>query len=136
MKSFYSNCLIIILLSIILNDVAWARGGHHGHRHHHHGHLNFGINIGGYNSGFYGPGFYQFRSYGYPVNSMFMMPRARYVPRPVVSVIPPVYVQREQPSVQPQANYWHYCQSPAGYYPNIESCPGGWIQVAPQSTME
>ncbi len=135
MKSFYSNCLIIILLSIILSDVAWARGGHHGHRHHH-GHLNFGINIGGYNSGFYGPGFYQFRSYGYPVNSMFMMPRARYVPRPVASVIPPVYVQREQPSVQPQANYWHYCQSPAGYYPNIESCPGGWIQVAPQSTME
>ncbi|PSJ18223.1 hypothetical protein [Nitrosomonas supralitoralis] len=133
MKNLYWSYLIIALFAMIVTDVIWARGGH-GHKHH--SHLNFGINIGGYNSGFYGPGFYQFRSYGYPGGSIFMMPHYRYGTRVVAPVIPPVYVQREQFSVQPQVNYWHYCQNSGGYYPNIESCPEGWIQVAPQPTME
>jgi len=33
----------------------------------------------------------------------------------------------------PVAGYWYYCQDPAGYYPTVASCPGGWTQVAPRS---
>ena len=33
---------------------------------------------------------------------------------------------------QPQPNYWYYCQDPEGYYPNVDECPDGWQQVAPQ----
>ena len=52
------------------------------------------------------------------------------VPPPVVVTPPPTsYVERPQPATQ----YWHYCQNPAGYYPDVQQCPGGWIQVAPRS---
>jgi len=51
------------------------------------------------------------------------------VPPPVVVTPPPTsYVERPQPATQ----YWHYCQDPAGYYPDVQQCPGGWIQVAPR----
>jgi hypothetical protein len=33
---------------------------------------------------------------------------------------------------QPQTNYWYYCQDPEGYYPDVDVCPDGWQQVAPQ----
>jgi hypothetical protein len=26
--------------------------------------------------------------------------------------------------------YW-YCGDPAGYYPDVQTCPGGWLQVVP-----
>ena len=29
------------------------------------------------------------------------------------------------------AQYWAYCQSPEGYYPYVQDCPGGWIPVPP-----
>ena len=127
---------MIGLLALTAHDAALARGshghGHHGHGHRH-GHFNFGINIGGFNSGFYGPGFYPYGSYAFP-GPYFAQPRYRYSPSPVVSVTPPVYIQREQSSVaQPQADYWHYCRSPEGYYPIVKNCPAGWIPVAPQS---
>jgi hypothetical protein len=134
---------IITLLILIANNVVWARGGH-GHRHHHH--LNLGIGIGSgyysgfygpgfYGSGFYGPGFYGYRSYGYP-DPFFNRPFYGYPPIVVVPpVTPPVYIQREQlKPTQPQVGYWHYCQNPAGYYPSVKSCPGGWLQVPPQSS--
>src|SRR5690242_12579894 len=28
--------------------------------------------------------------------------------------------------------YW-YCRDPAGYYPDVQACPGGWEQVLPNS---
>ncbi|MFO7580473.1 hypothetical protein [Nitrosomonas halophila] len=64
-----------------------------------------------------------------------------YPPIVVVPATPPVYIQ--QPSVIQQApparvtstiNYWYYCENPAGYYPEVKSCPGGWIQVPPRPT--
>ena len=30
-------------------------------------------------------------------------------------------------STTPQ--YWHYCANPAGYYPTVQECRGGWQQV-------
>jgi hypothetical protein len=29
------------------------------------------------------------------------------------------------------SNYWYYCYDPAGYYPAVQTCPGGWQQVLP-----
>ena len=50
-----------------------------------------------------------------------------YPPRPVVvPAQPPVYVQPEQ---QQETYYWYFCQNPQGYYPYVQSCPGGWMKV-------
>jgi hypothetical protein len=56
-----------------------------------------------------------------------------YPAPPVVVQQPPVY---EQPAPPPQAQtyYWYYCQNPQGYYPYIEQCPNGWMQVVPPTT--
>lgn len=125
--------LMMIISALTLSNATWARGGH-GHRH---SHLNLGISVGGYypgfyGSGIYGPGSYGYRSYGY--DPFFYRPYYSYPQTVVVPVTPPVYIQQEQPRpIQPQANnYWHYCQNPEGYYPYVKSCPGGWLQVAPQ----
>ena len=24
-----------------------------------------------------------------------------------------------------------YCRAPAGYYPDVQTCPSGWLQVVP-----
>jgi hypothetical protein len=52
------------------------------------------------------------------------------VPPPAVVVAPPptCYVERT-----PVTQYWHYCQNPAGDYPNVQECPDGWVQVPPRS---
>lgn len=150
--------LIITLLILASNDAVWARGGHGGWHHthgsyhgHRHTHLNLGINVGRYynNPGFYGsgfygprffsprfygPGFYGYRSYSYGyADPFYNAPFYNYPPVVLVPSRPPVYIQREQAQpVQPQTNYWHYCQNPEGYYPYVRNCPGGWLQVAPQ----
>jgi len=52
-----------------------------------------------------------------------------YPAPPVIAQQPPVY---EQPAAPPQAPaYWYYCQNPQGYYPYIQQCPNGWMQVVP-----
>ncbi len=73
--------------------------------------------------GYYGP-------YGYP--SWYGYP-APYVYSPPVVIQrqePQVYIQR--PPEQPQ--YWYYCQEAKGYYPYVQQCPSGWMQVVPQTT--
>jgi hypothetical protein len=32
----------------------------------------------------------------------------------------------------PGSMYW-YCRDPAGYYPDVQTCPSGWMQVVPNS---
>jgi hypothetical protein len=29
------------------------------------------------------------------------------------------------------SSYQWYCRDPAGYYPDVQNCPSGWLQVAP-----
>lgn len=31
------------------------------------------------------------------------------------------------------ADYSYYCRDPVGYYPDIQRCPSGWLQVAPDT---
>jgi len=80
-----------------------------------------------------------YRPYGY-LNSYYwpVYPPIIYPP-PIVVVQPdpPVYIQQQpaQPTPSPGStvtNYWYYCENPAGYYPEVEQCPGGWIKVPPR----
>jgi hypothetical protein len=74
----------------------------------------------GWGSGWgWGPGWY---GYPYPY----------YTAPPVVTQPTPTeYVQ--QPATPPQQAYWYYCQSAGAYYPYVNECPGGWMQVVPQA---
>ena len=90
-------------------------GGGHGGSHtgthsgtHFHHHFSTGVFIGA-------PLFYFPRAYYYP------SPYSYYAPAE-----PTYYVE------QPQPGYWHYCPSAGAYYPQVQSCPGGWQLVAPQ----
>lgn len=72
---------------------------------------------------------------GWP--GLFYPPSPYYYP-PMVVVPPsepPVYIERERPpsSGPPPENYWYYCAESRGYYPYVKECPGGWMQVVPQS---
>jgi hypothetical protein len=75
---------------------------------------------GGWYGGWYGP-------YG---NPFWYAPAAPYV------YTSPVVVQPAQPPVliqqQPQQQYWYFCQEANGYYPSVQQCPSGWMQVLPQ----
>lgn len=57
--------------------------------------------------------------YFYPVP---MYPYPTYVP-PAVVVPAPIAVGPAPP------RFWYHCGSPAGYYPYVASCPGGWSRV-------
>jgi hypothetical protein len=99
--------LTILVLGSALPSDAWRGHG---------GHFRGGVFIGAplwWGPGWWGPGWWGPGYYG-----------------------PPAVVERESPQVylQPesQPSYWYYCQNPQGYYPYIQQCPGGWLQVVPQ----
>jgi hypothetical protein len=51
-----------------------------------------------------------------------------------VIVQPPVYVQRPPATpAPPEEGFWYWCQSRGGYYPDVPSCPEGWVKVAPRA---
>ncbi len=54
-------------------------------------------------------------------------------PYPVTYPAPTV-VQQEAPTYAPPATtaqYWYYCPDSKAYYPYIQQCPSGWLQVVP-----
>jgi hypothetical protein len=62
-------------------------------------------------------------------------PAPYYYPAPPVAVQQPSVVYERSAPSQPQApTYWYYCPNPQGYYPYIQQCPAGWLQVVPQTT--
>ncbi len=51
---------------------------------------------------------------------------------PYPTYVPPAIVMQQAPPVPtglPPAQYWYYCDNPAGYYPYVASCNGAWRQV-------
>jgi hypothetical protein len=120
------------LIAAVGSSVAFAGGYHGGYRGgYYYGHggyygraypgVGFGLYLGG--PGWWGPGYY------YPP------PYYAYPPAVVtVPASPPVYVERGDPQAAPapEQNWWYYCANPAGYYPYVKQCPGGWQRVAPQ----
>lgn len=112
------------------HDGDWHHDGHQGHHwvDHHHWY-------GGWGPWGYGPGF-GFGGFGF-MPPFYPSPYYAY-PRVVVQPPPPVYIQQPnvgQPASQPQNNYWHYCQASEGYYPQVQECPDGWVQVPPQAQL-
>jgi hypothetical protein len=73
---------------------------------------------------------------GFPLWGPFPYPYAypspwaypAFAPPVVVHAQPPTFVQQEQGP----ASYWYYCQASQAYYPWVNECPGGWLQVVPQ----
>ncbi len=137
MKKLAAAVLLPVALILAGTGFAEARpgggGGGHGARSHSHG------------GGYYRPGYYRPYYYGprlfvgapypyyYPYPSYYTSPPAYYT-------APPVYVEQPQmaPQQQPQqaapasSGSWYYCESPGGYYPQVQNCTGGWQRVSPQ----
>jgi hypothetical protein len=75
--------------------------------------------------------------WGYPGYWYYPPPYHPYVypypsalwPAPAAREEPQVYVER--PSPQP-AEYWYYCESRQGYYPQVRACPEPWVKVPPE----
>ena len=70
--------------------------------------------------------------YGYPY--AYPYPPAYITAPPVVvqpPAQPPVIIQQQQPA---QQQLWYYCQDAKAYYPYVQQCPSGWMQVLPQTT--
>ena len=124
---------IIVMLAALLvasagSSYAWGGrgfGGFHGgfHRGFHGGfHRGFhgfggpriaiGVGVGPFWGPYWGP-------YGYPYAYPYAYPPVVVAPSTQLSVAPP-----------PQGS-WYYCDNPAGYYPYVPQCPGGWRPVAP-----
>ena len=96
--------------------------------------IGVGIGVPGYYGG-YGPGWW-------PGPYVPYTPYPYYYPPPAVIVAPPaaVYSPWQPPAVvepaplgPPPPSYWYYCYNPAGYYPQVPDCPGGWTPVPAQA---
>ena len=105
--------LVVAIALLASSPMASDAGGGHG------GRVFVGIGVGV-------PFWYPF-PYAYPY------PYPVYSPPVVVESSPPVYIQREAPP-QAQSQYWYYCQGSQAYYPYVNECPGGWLQVVPQAS--
>lgn len=49
-------------------------------------------------------------------------------PPVVLAPASPIYVQPPPP--QPAS--WYYCESARAYYPYVQQCPEGWLEVVPR----
>jgi hypothetical protein len=143
--------LTTAFLIMILNKAAWGYNGYYYGQGFYSNGYSFGLGLGygspafgypyyyGYGAPRYGgyyPYYYRpfYRPYYYGSYYGGYTP-FYYPPIYVVPTTPPVYIQQPstvRPSPSPEANYWHYCENPAGYYPYVKKCPGGWIKVPPQ----
>lgn len=51
---------------------------------------------------------------------------------PYPTYVPPAIIVQQPPPVPsglPPAQFWYYCDNPAGYYPYVAACNGPWRQV-------
>jgi len=88
-------------------------GGFHGGFHRFGGpRIAIGVGVGPFWGPYWGP-------YAYPYGYPYAYPPVVVAPSTELSVAPP-----------PPAS-WYYCDNPAGYYPYVQQCPGGWRPVAP-----
>ncbi|MDR3506959.1 MAG: hypothetical protein P4L64_03575 [Caulobacteraceae bacterium] len=49
-----------------------------------------------------------------------------YYPEPIYPY--PTYIA-PAPAAPPPQNVWYRCDAPPGFYPYVETCPGGWRTV-------
>jgi len=122
---------------------AWHGGGgswHGGSWHHDgHGHVVVGVGFGwpwwgwgwGWWPGYYYPYYYPYSYGGY--SSYYDYPY--YDSGGYVEQGSGGYGQGYgQPAPAPsRPEYSYYCPDPAGYYPQVATCPKGWLRVLPQN---
>lgn len=154
---------IIFLLALLASSVAWAHGSRHGfsgHGFRHHGSSNHGFqHHGPSNHGFRQHGF---SHHGHGHHKHGHHPRSRadiiiappviqswyyrsppytiysYPPIVAAPASPPIYIEQGSvlaPAEQP-ATFWHYCNNPQGYYPQVKECPSGWQAVPAGPTVD
>ena len=103
-------------------------GGHEGGGHGgFHGHPE-GFRGGGHFEGgiWFGPGW----GFGDPLYYPFYPYYPYYAPPAVVSPQQPEEYILPVPQKEDEG-YWYYCKERNGYYPYVNRCPSGWLQVVP-----
>lgn len=117
-----ASALSLGVLGLCLGGAAAADRGH-GHGYHGHSHIGVGVVV----NPFWLDTWPYPRPYYYP-------PYPYYYPPSVVTVpaAPSTYIERDDGPAPQTSAYWYYCSQPAGYYPYVKQCPGGWQPVTPQ----
>lgn len=102
-----------------------------------HGGGGFHGDGGAHGGGFHGGGFHG-RSHGSIFLGAPIIVAPGYYPYgyayPYADVPFSAYGDPDAAGTEPQesgSNYWYYCRNPAGYYPAVQTCPSGWLQVVP-----
>lgn len=114
-RRFGLGLALLVLLGAAASPSVWAgRDGERGHGHAHQ-HGGFSVFLGA-----------PWPRHYYPYPAYFDSPLV------VVPSAPPVYIEREPDTAAQASAYWYFCNSPAGYYPYVKECAGGWQKVAPQ----
>ena len=112
MRNFMRIVLTVIIVGMVSSLPANADRGRHGH-----GGGRVGVSV------FLGPGWFVPGWWGpYPYYPY-------YAPPVIVEQPSDIYVQPAPSAEAPR--YWYYCKDPEGYYPNVKSCPKGWMKVVP-----
>jgi hypothetical protein len=115
--------MALIFAATVPSQAEWGhRGWHHGGWHH-----------GGWHyRGWVGPRVYWGDPWAfwpwYPWYPSYpYYPYSSPYPPPTAEEQAPAYAAPEQEG----SDYWYYCKQPAGYYPYVRRCPGGWMKVVP-----
>ncbi len=112
MKWVKPRFIVVLLLTMLVAETAWAHGHRHGHHHHAHVGVFIGVPLAG--SWYYrSPNFYTYP----PVATLPSSPQA--------------YIEQNTPQ-QEAGSWWYYCQNPQGYYPYVKQCTHDWQLVSPQ----
>jgi hypothetical protein len=132
MKKLAVAGLIVLGVTLMgaLPSDAGGRGRHF-HHGHGHGHVHTRFFVG------FGPSYYWGGPYWgpYPYYYYPPAPAVVYTPPPVViQRSEPTYIQQSPPPAPPapEQQFWYYCQSAGGYYPNVANCPEEWVKVPPR----
>lgn len=120
------------LACMMLSAPGWPAPRDYGHGRWHHGgewhHRDYGAREwrgGHWEHGWHGSHF----GWWWIVGPTWFYYDVPMYPYPVYPY-PPVYsAPPAPPSGPPPAQYWYYCRDPAGYYPYVSQCPGGWQAV-------
>ena len=129
-NSIIISCVIFCILALFWSSSVSARGGHRFSPNH-----NFGHHYGHdyyrphrYSGFYFGP---PFLSYSYIHTTPTRV--IREIEEPVIYIEKPSKVEEPvKQKVNNASNYWYYCKKPGAYYPEVERCPDGWMQVVPQ----
>jgi|KBSMisStaDraftv2_1062788.scaffolds.fasta_scaffold20480_5 hypothetical protein len=119
-------------------------GGWHGGSGWHggHSHVTVGFGFGypyywGYPYyGYYG--YYPY-AYGYPYAAAYPYgyyddgSSSTYIQRDSGEGVAPSYPAPRGEFSAPRDQYSYYCTNPAGYFPQVNNCPSGWLTVVPNA---